>query len=129
MNVPANLLYTREHEWVRKVDDNTVVVGITDYAQESLGDVTYVELPAVGDAVEKGATFGVVESVKAASDLYAPVSGEVVEINETLTDAPETVNSDPYEAAWMITIRLDNPAELDELLSPEAYEKHIADQA
>ena len=120
-SVPADLQYTKDHEWVRDMGDGVMAVGITDYAQGSLGDVTFVELPDVGSRFEQGDAFGVVESVKAASDLYMPVSGEVIEINEALTDAPETVNSDPYGAAWMIRIRVDTDASGAALMDPAAY--------
>ncbi len=126
MNVPANLLYTREHEWVRLVDDTTAVIGITDYAQNSLGDITFVELPKVGRKLGKGATFGVVESVKAASDLYAPLDATVTRVNESLMNAPETLNADPYEAGWMLEVAVEDRAQLAALLTPEAYEKVIA---
>ncbi len=125
MNVPADLLYTDEHEWVR-LEGDVAVVGITDYAQHELGDVVYVELPEVGSTVEQGKPFGVVESVKAASDLYAPVSGEVVEVNTALEDAPELVNDDPYGEGWMIKVRPSNwEAEKANLLDAEAYRRLI----
>lgn len=116
-----NLLYTEEHEWIL-VEGSRGTIGITDHAQEALGDVVYVDLPKVGDKVVKGETFGTVESVKAASDIYAPVSGTVVEVNEALKDNPELINRSPYEDAWMIVVELDDESELDELLSPEDYE-------
>ncbi|MCC5807328.1 MAG: glycine cleavage system protein GcvH [Opitutales bacterium] len=123
--IPDNLKYTKEHEWLRLEEDGTVVVGITDYAQESLGDVTFVELPEVGSTFSEGDTFGVVESVKAASDLYMPVSGEVTEINEDLADAPEKVNASPFDEAWMIKVRPDNADDLGQLLDAEAYRKLV----
>ncbi|MDQ4078943.1 MAG: glycine cleavage system protein GcvH [Chloroflexota bacterium] len=119
-NVPSDLKYTEEHEWARREGD-LVVVGITDYAQDTLGDVVYVEFSTVGERVEAGEPFGVVESVKAASDLYAPVSGEVAEVNETLFDAPELINSDPYGEAWLIKIRSGEGSDWDDLLDAEAY--------
>jgi glycine cleavage system H protein len=125
MNVPSNLLYTREHEWLRLVDDTTALVGITDYAQNSLGDITFAELPKAGTTLTKGATFGVVESVKAASDLYAPLDAEVLEVNATLTATPELVNKEPYDGGWMLRIRIRDRAQLAGLLSPEAYEQVI----
>jgi glycine cleavage system H protein len=125
MNVPANLLYTREHEWLKLVDDTTALVGITDYAQNSLGDITFVELPKVGRALKTGETFGVVESVKAASDLFSPADVEVLETNAVLGSAPETLNRDPYEIGWMLRVKLKEKAQLANLLSPEAYEKLI----
>jgi glycine cleavage system H protein len=115
-----DLLYTRTHEWVR-VEDDIAVIGITDFAQEQLGDITYVELPAVGTALEAGQEMGSVESVKAASELYSPVFGEVTEINEDLEATPEKVNTDPYGEGWLIRVRLS--AEPSGLLSPEEYEE------
>ena len=120
MKVPANLKFSREHEWVR-MEGNAALVGITDYAQSELGDVVYVELPEVGAAVEANSTFGVVESVKAVSDLYAPVSGSVTEVNEQLEEEPELVNSDPYEEGWMIKIEMSDTSELDGLIDAEEY--------
>ena len=125
MNVPTTLLYTREHEWLRQVDDTTAIVGITDYAQNSLGDITFAELPKSGAVLTKGATFGVVESVKAASDLYAPLDAEVLEVNTALAATPELLNREPYDGGWMLRIRMHDRAQLSELLSPEAYEKVI----
>ena len=119
--LPQNLLYTSDHEWVRLNDDGTAVVGITGYAQESLGDITFVEFPEVGSSFEKGDTFGVVESVKAASDLYMPVDAEVLEINEDADSSPELLNQDPYEAGWLLKIRISSSEQLGELLNPEAY--------
>ena len=124
--VPQDLRYSKEHEWV-KVDGGEAVVGITDHAQEQLGDVVYVELPAVGQQLQQFKTFGVVESVKAASDLYAPVSGEVVAVNSELGKAPEKVNEDPYGAGWMVRVRLKDGSELNNLLDAAAYEKEIAE--
>ncbi len=120
MDFPEDLRYTREHEWARRKGNN-YVVGITDFAQEQLGDVVYVELPDVGDPVKKGESFGVVESTKAVSELFAPVSGKVVEVNDPLSDAPETVNDDPYEEGWMIVIEPSDPKELDALMDAKAY--------
>lgn len=120
MEAPEGLLYSAEHEWLR-VEDGSGTLGITDYAQDQLGDVVYVELPEPGTRVQAGAAFGVVESVKTVSDLYAPVSGEVIERNERLVDAPELVNSSPYEQAWMLRVRVEDPAELEALLAPAAY--------
>ncbi len=121
MSDTKNVKYAKTHEWVRPEDGGEVVVGISDYAQNSLGDITFVELPAVGDRVTKGETFGVVESVKAASDLYAPVSGEVTAVNEALEDAPEKVNESPLEDGWMLRVRLEDASDLDDLLSGEDY--------
>lgn len=122
MNIPADLKYTKDHEWAR-VEGDIVTVGITDYAQSELGDIMYVELPSVGSTVEMGKPFGTIEAVKAASDLYAPVSGEVVEVNESLNDAPENVNNDPYGEGWMIKVKMSNPDELNELLDKDKYEE------
>ncbi|MBI2646113.1 MAG: glycine cleavage system protein GcvH [Deltaproteobacteria bacterium] len=122
MNVPDSLLYTKDHEWALS-QNGVITVGITDFAQHQLGDIVYLELPSLGTQITKGNTFGVVESVKAVSDLYAPISGEVVEVNENLKNAPETVNKDPYHAAWMIKVRVTQPNELKELLTHEQYKK------
>jgi glycine cleavage system H protein len=124
-NVPADLRYTKEHEWA-KLEGDKARVGITAFAQEQLGDVVFVELPKVGTKVTAMKTFGVVESVKAVSDLFAPLSGEVVETNPELTKKPETVNSDPYGNGWMIVIKLANPKEFDGLMSAADYEKLTA---
>lgn len=123
-NVPAELKYTEEHEWARREGD-LVVIGITDYAQDTLGDVVYVEVPSAGDTVDQGASFGVVESVKAASDLFAPLSGEIVETNDSLTDSPETLNQDPYGEGWLVKIRPSDDTQWDKLLDAAAYEKLI----
>ena len=120
--VPGDLRYTKDHEWVR-VDGDTATIGVTDFAASQLGDVVFVDLPVAGKTVEQFATFGVVESVKAVSDLYAPVSGEVVEVNPELGGNPELVNSDPFGAGWMIKVRLGDAAEVDGLLDPAAYEQ------
>ncbi|GAV24499.1 glycine cleavage system protein H [Carboxydothermus islandicus] len=125
--VPKDLKYSREHEWI-KVDGNIGVIGITDFAQKSLGDIVFIELPGVGDEISAGDSFGVVESVKAASDLYAPVSGKVVEVNEEVIESPQLVNEDPYGKGWMIKVEISNEAELDELLSPEDYEKLLEEE-
>ena len=117
---PENLRYSKEDEWV-KLDGDVATIGITDYAQDSLSDIVYLELPEVGASFGAGDIFGVVESVKAASDLFSPVSGEVVEVNDGLVDAPEAVNEDPYEAAWMIKVKLADPSEVDGLMDAAAY--------
>lgn len=122
--LPEDRRYTREHEWI-KLEGETATVGITAFAQSELGDVTYVEVPKVGQKLSKGDPFGVVESVKAVSDIYAPVAGEVIEVNEALADQPETVNDSPYERAWMIKLRVENPGEVETLLGPDEYEQHI----
>jgi len=124
---PEDCLYTREHEWIR-VEDDVGVVGITDYAQEALGDIVYVELPSVGDHFSQGEPFGNVESVKAVSELYMPVSGEVVEINEDLAESPQLVNEDPYGDGWMVKITLSDPTELETLMSASEYEEYVKEE-
>jgi glycine cleavage system H protein len=125
-NVPADLLYTEEHEYLKQADQAGVyTVGITDYAQGELGDIVFVELPGVGDKFGKNDVFGTVEAVKAVSDLYCPVSGEVVEVNSELASDPSVVNSDPYGKGWMIKLRVSNDAEVKQLLSGTQYESHI----
>ena len=126
MAYPAKFRYTNQHEWVDAKGD-IASIGITDYAQHELGDVVFVELPKAGAKVTLGKSFGTVESVKAVSDIYAPVSGEVVEANSDLQNAPEKINSDPHGAAWLIKVRLSNVAELNSLMDATAYEKFIAD--
>ncbi len=121
MNIPEDLKYSKDHEWAR-IEGEVAVVGITDYAQNELGDIVYVELPEVGTQVEQGKAFGTVEAVKAVSDLFAPVSGEVVAVNEKLADSPELVNQDPYGEGWMIKIKMSNPDEVNNLLNKEDYE-------
>jgi len=120
-NVPGALRYAKSHEWLKLEGDGTATVGITDYAQDSLGDITYVQLPKVGAALNKGAPFGVVESVKAASDVYAPVGGTVVAVNTALDSAPETLNRDPYGGGWILKLKATDPAEAGALLDAEAY--------
>ena len=120
-NIPADLRYVASHEWIRLEADGSVTVGITDHAQEALGDVVYVELPEVGKQLASGQEAGVVESVKAASDIYAPISGEVLAVNEALADAPEQVNGEPY-AAWFFKLQPSNPVELEELLDAAGYQ-------
>ena len=127
MEFPEELKYTEEHEWVL-VEGDLAMIGITDFAQDALGDVVFVELPAVGTEVTTGKAFGVVESVKAVSDVYAPVSGTVEEINEELPDAPEVINTSPYGDGWMIKIRMSNPGELDGLMDAAAYQAHLAEE-
>ncbi len=122
MNTPEDLKYSPSHEW-SKLDGDTLTVGISDFAQDQLGDVVFVELPQVGQTVSAGSAVAVVESVKTASDIYAPVSGEVVEVNDALNDAPETINSAPYEDGWMFRLRVADPTEVNRLLSAEAYQK------
>lgn len=125
---PSELKYASSHEWARLEEDGTVTIGITDHAQEALGDVVFVELPEVGDRLAVGDEAGVVESVKAASDIYAPVSGEVIAINEALEDEPETVNADPYNDGWFYRIQPDDTEELENLLSAEDYTEHCAEE-
>ncbi len=127
MAYPTDRKYTKEHEWIQ-VNGNSASVGITDYAQQSLGDIVFVETPKVGAEITAGKTFGTVESVKAVSDLFAPASGTVTEVNGELATAPEKVNSDPH-GAWMIRITLNNPGEIDGLLSAADYEKFVAEEA
>ena len=122
--IPEDLKYTKEHEWVR-VEGGAAYVGVTDYAQDALGDVVFLELPEVGEEFEQGETFGVVESVKAVSDLYAPVSGRITEINEPLVDAPELINEHPYDDGWMIRMEMSHEIELKELMSAAEYEEYI----
>ena len=124
-NIPADLRYAKSHEWLKLASDGTATVGITDYAQNSLGDITYVQLPKVGAALKAGTSFGVVESVKAASDIYAPVSGTVIEANGALESAPETLNKDPYEAGWLIKLKVADPAEAAALFDAAGYEKSL----
>lgn len=126
MNHPKELKYTREHEWVRDNGDGTVTVGITDFAQNELGDIVFVEIDKVGESVDKDDTFGTVEAVKTVSELYMPVSGEILEWNEALEDEPELINEDPYGKGWMIKIKLSESAQLEELLSVDDYNEIIA---
>ena len=123
--VPKELKYAQTHEWVRVQEDQTVVVGITDYAQESLGDITYIEMPEDGREFERGETFGVVESVKAASDLHMPISGKILEVNPDIDGTPELVNDTPYAEGWMIHVKPKNLEELEKLLTPEAYKVQL----
>ena len=127
MEFPKELRYSQEHEWVA-VEDHIATIGITDYAQEQLGDVVYVELPEVGAQVTKDEPFGVVESVKAVSDIYAPVSGTVTEINIPLPDSPETINEDPYGDAWMIRVEMSDPDELEDLMTAAQYKKFTEEE-
>lgn len=124
-SIPSELRYAASHEWLKAEADGTALVGITDYAQNSLGDITYVQLPKVGAKLAAGAAFGVVESVKAASDIYAPVGGTVMAVNEALQNAPETVNRDPYAGGWMIRLQVTDAAEAAKLLDAAAYEKSL----
>jgi glycine cleavage system H protein len=124
-HIPSDLKYAKSHEWVRLAGDGTATIGITDYAQNSLGDITYVQLPKVGATLKAGDTFGVVESVKAASDVYAPISGTVTEVNKALDSAPETVNTAPYEGGWILKLKLSAPDEADALLDAAGYGKTL----
>jgi glycine cleavage system H protein len=127
MAYPANYRYTKEHEWI-ETDGKTGTVGITDYAQNSLGDIVFVELPKVGSTVEAGQVFGSVESVKAVSDLYSPVTGTVTEVNETLTATPESINTQPH-SAWIIKVQLKNPGDVEKLMSSVDYDKFVSEEA
>jgi glycine cleavage system H protein len=124
MNVPENLKYTKDHEWI-KVDGNEAYIGITDFAQNELGDIVFLEIETEGETLDREETFGTVEAVKTVSDLFMPVTGKVLEVNPKLEDAPETVNQDPYGDGWMIKISIDNPDELNDLLSAEEYKTQI----
>jgi glycine cleavage system H protein len=123
-NIPENLKYSKDHEWVQ-VDGDVATIGITDYAQHSLGDVVYVDLPRVGDKFDAHESFGSVESVKAVSEIFTPVAGVVEEVNDGLNDSPESVNGDPYGAAWMLKVKMNNPNEADSLLSAVEYEEYL----
>lgn len=127
-NVPSELLYTKSHEWVRRESDGSITIGITDHAQELLGDLVFVETPEAGSSFDAGDDCAVVESVKAASDVYAPVSGEVVEGNELLANAPETINADPYGDGWIFRIKPSDEGELEDLMDAEAYNEQIASE-
>lgn len=124
-NATANLLYSKEHEWVLKLDGNRVRIGITDYAQKALGDIVFVENPAVDDDVTANESMGTIESVKAVSELFSPVSGTVVTVNEDLEDAPETINEHPYDAGWLVEVEVSNLEDLESLLKEEEYEAFI----
>lgn len=128
MNIPDDLKYTKEHEWV-KVEGNVATIGVTDYAQGELGDIVYVEMPAVGEEIAKDGAFGVLESVKAVSDCYTPISGKVTEINNVLTENPETVNEDCYGDGWIIKVELSNPSEANDLMDHNAYHAFIAEES
>lgn len=127
-NIPENLRYSKDHEWL-SVEGDTATIGITDYAQHSLGDVVYIDMPRVGDKFSTHEAFGSVESVKAVSEIFTPIAGEVAEVNEGLNDTPEAVNNDPYATGWMIKIKMDNPNEADKLLSAVEYEEYLAASA
>lgn len=127
MTAPSDLKYSKSHEWAR-IDGDVVTVGLADYAQNELGDITYLELPDVGDSIVSGEPLGVVESVKAASDIYAPVSGEVVERNEDAINAPEVVNQSPYGDAWLVKVRIDDASQLDALMDAASYDRFVEEQ-
>ncbi len=127
MNFPEELKYTKSHEWI-KVEGEIATEGISDFAQAELSDIVYLELPEVGTKVEAGKAFGTIEAVKAVSDLVAAVSGEITEVNTSLTDAPETINSDPYGEGWIIKIKMSNPAEAESLMSADEYEKFVQEE-
>lgn len=127
-NIPENLRYSKDHEWV-SVEGDVATIGITDYAQSSLGDVVYVDFPRVGDKFASHEAFGSVESVKAVSEIFTPIAGEVTEVNNGLNDTPESVNGDPYAAGWMVKLKMDNPGEADALLSGEEYEEFLSANA
>jgi glycine cleavage system H protein len=124
MNIPSDLLYSNDHEWV-KLEEEIATIGITDFAQQELGDIVYIEIETVGDNLEKEQVFGTVEAVKTVSDLFMPISGEVLELNPALEDTPETVNYEPYESGWIIKIKIENPSQLKHLLSAEQYKQLI----
>lgn len=124
MNVPANLKYTKDHEWI-KVDGDVATVGVTDFAQSQLGDIVFIEIETVGETLAKEEVFGTIEAVKTVSDMFMPVAGEVLEVNPKITEQPDVVNKDPYGDGWMIKVKISNPAELNELLSPEQYKATI----
>lgn len=124
MNIPENLKYTKDHEWV-KIEGDTAIVGITDFAQHELGDIVFVEVDTVGEHLDKEETFGTIEAVKTVSDLFMPLSGEVLEFNEALEATPDTINKDPYDAGWIIKVKVADTAELDDLLSADAYKALI----
>ena len=126
-NVPTELFYTKDHEWIRQEPDGTCVVGITHHAQDSLGDVTFVEMPTIGENFDSGSVFGVVESVKAASDLYMPLTGQIIEINEDLNDSPENVNNDPYSEGWMTKIKPSDEIATGEVLDSESYKNEVGE--
>ena len=124
MNIPSDLLYSNDHEWV-KLDEDIATIGITDFAQQELGDIVYIEIETVGDNLQKEQVFGTVEAVKTVSDLFMPISGEVIEFNTALEDTPETVNYEPYESGWIIKIKIEDPSQLKHLLSAEQYNQLI----
>jgi glycine cleavage system H protein len=128
MEFPDDVKYTKDHEWI-KIEDNIATIGITDYAQEKLGDIVYVELPDVGEVLEKGDAFGSVESVKSVSDCYTPVAGEVIEVNDLLVESPEAINEDPYGEGWMVKIKLQKNQQLDDLMTNIEYENYVSEES
>ena len=126
MNIPSNLKYTKDHEWIR-VEGDFALIGITDFAQGELGDIVYLEIETVGETLAKEDIFGTIEAVKTVSDLFMPVGGEIIEMNDALADAAELVNKDPYDKGWLVRIKMSNPAELDDLLTPAQYEALISE--
>ena len=129
LHLPEDLSYTKDHEWARSLDGDTVRVGITDYAQDQLGDIVFVDLPQVGDTFEKGDEFGTVESVKAVSEVYMPISGEIIAVNTALDDSPEMMNTDPYGDGWIIEIKSGDLSELDELMANDAYLEMLQEES
>ncbi|MYL61771.1 glycine cleavage system protein GcvH [Bacillus hwajinpoensis] len=127
MNLPKDFRYSEEHEWVQVQEDGNIRIGITDFAQSELGDIVFVELPEEGDTIESDEPFGSVESVKTVSELYAPISGKVLSVNEDLEDSPEYVNDSPYEKAWMVVVEPSEPSQIEELMTAEAYEKMVSE--
>ncbi|MGB8002015.1 MAG: glycine cleavage system protein GcvH [Anaerobacillus sp.] len=127
MNLPKDFRYSEEHEWVQVQEDGNIRIGITDFAQSELGDIVFVELPEVGDTIESDEPFGSVESVKTVSELYAPISGKVLSVNEELEDSPEFVNESPFEKAWMVVVEPTEPSQIEELMTAEAYEKMVSE--
>ncbi len=128
MTIQKGLQYTKEHEWIL-IEENVATIGITDFAQESLGDITYVQLPKEGETIQKNDTFGVVESVKAVSDLYAPISGRVVEVNHPLLEAPELINEDPYNEGWMVKVEMDETGDREDLMSSDEYKNYVEENS
>ncbi len=128
MTIQKGLQYTKEHEWIL-IEENVATIGITDFAQESLGDITYVQLPKEGETIQKNDTFGVVESVKAVSDLYAPISGRVVEVNHPLLEAPELINEDPYNEGWMLKVEMDETGDREDLMSSDEYKDYVEENS
>ncbi len=126
MNFPADLKYSKDHEWIKDLGDGTALVGISDFAQSELGDIVYVEVETVGEELDKDEVFGTVEAVKTVSDLFMPVSGEILEFNEELEDAPEKINTDPYGEGWIVKVKIKDPSQLDELMNADEYQAYIS---